>query len=210
MKIIIVMKQLSTMHSKKPRLCSICHCTLRNNAPCHNKIKCMTLSMIKHQIINFNRNITLVSLEDTLAWAKNQEAQPWKSKKHFHTVLTLPTDPPPLSNYKNQFIGYTWPPTKHPKAPTPLHGPNIYPPTTNSQPFKSLYAHATNLARLLTRLLANALDMPEMASVADETQTEDGGETLSLMRIFKYYAYDAADPGSGSGGRYRNHVDRIG
>ncbi|KAJ3408660.1 hypothetical protein HDV05_004791 [Chytridiales sp. JEL 0842] len=100
--------------------------------------------------------------------------------------------------------GYNWDPLKPPT--NPLQGPNVYPIAEAldnrwKADLNEFYEAAVEAARATTRCLALAMDLPQLPGYCE------GGETISLMRIFRYYPYTKASTNSNS---YTPDVDRIG
>jgi isopenicillin N synthase-like dioxygenase len=70
----------------------------------------------------------------------------------------------------------------------PLQGPNVYPSTDHlpeswQKELDKFYLASVKAAQATTRCLAKAVSMSQLPAYCE------GGETISLMRIFRYYTY---------------------
>ncbi|KAJ3177528.1 HEAT repeat-containing protein 2 [Irineochytrium annulatum] len=96
--------------------------------------------------------------------------------------------------------GYDWDATKPPT--NPLQGPNIFPeksilPQSWRDNLLGFYDENVRVSKAITRCLSHALGR-------DLSAFCEGGETISLMRMFRYFPYGTVD------GEFRPEVDRIG
>ncbi|KAI9362096.1 hypothetical protein DFJ73DRAFT_956866 [Zopfochytrium polystomum] len=83
--------------------------------------------------------------------------------------------------------GFAWPEDVVPS--NPMQGPNIYPqslPATWRSTIDLFYSSMVSAALATTRCLALALNRPDLVSLCR------GGDTISLMRVFKYLPRDEA------------------
>ncbi|KAJ3109773.1 hypothetical protein HDU97_000003 [Phlyctochytrium planicorne] len=98
--------------------------------------------------------------------------------------------------------GYDWPASKPPT--NPLEGPNLWPSNLNPAARASLeryYTLSVSVAESISQCLSLALNSPALVTACK------GGETIGLMRVFKYFPYEK---GGKEDETFQPDVDRIG
>ncbi|KAJ3216926.1 hypothetical protein HDU67_008745 [Dinochytrium kinnereticum] len=100
--------------------------------------------------------------------------------------------------------GYSWDANEAPR--NPLQGPNVFPSSmseSTKQALHNYYNLSVKVAESVTSCLAWGLKSKDLVESCKE------GETISLMRMFKYYPYDRHG-GAAKREDYIPDVDRIG